>query len=247
MVKDAGATSTFLTFPKRSHGWGDRMNVQLIRTAVSLHPSVKSKVTALPGGAAEGDAYISPVDGKIHVWVDAYAIDNIGTIEPADWWAFTPSTGYLVYVEDEQSFYIWAGAWIFCWQVGAAHREVQRELTFYNPYRIRKSSTIFYYVAGTEFTIPAGAAGSGASLEIASSVAIVFSIQHNGATVGTISFDAASTSGVVTIASEVVVHPSIDENEFTPAHSLRIVSPAETYEAEGLAVSIKGMIRSIDQ
>ena len=248
MVKDAGATNTFQTFVKQSHAWGDLMNVQLIRTAVSLHPSVISRTGAVPGSASEGDAYLNTSDNKIYVWVDAYATDGGGTIEPADWWTFTPSNGYLVYVADEQSYYVAdGGAWIFVLAVGAAHREVQRELTFYNPYRLRKNSVLFYYTAGTEFTIPAGAPGSGASLEVAPTGVMVFTILHNATPIGTITFAAASTTGVVSIASEVVVHASIDENEFTAAHSVSIVSPADTYTAEGLTVSIKGKIRSIDQ
>lgn len=248
MAKNIGSTSTFRTFAKRSHNWAEPMNEQIIRTATTLQASCKSKTTALPTSGVEGDIYINPSDGKINVWVDARPLDLVGTMAPAEWYVLAPAPGFLIFVEDELTFCVYTGgAWVEVWDLNNTHRVVEREMTFHVPYRIREDAVLFQYCAGTEFTIPAGAAGSGASLDVAPSAPISFSIRRNNSTIGTISFASGSTTGVVSVPSQVVVHPVAEENMYVQANTLSVVSPVSVAGAEGLSVSIKGMIRSIDQ
>lgn len=246
MTKAIGSSSSYERFPKLSNNWGRKMNEQLVRIATCMHGAVLSMTTPLPASPAVNDTYINPADGKIYVWVDEFT--DGATTEPAQWYVITPAMGLLMYVSDEQKFYVrdQYEAWQFVWDLGASHRAVEKELTFYNPYLIRKNAVIFLYCAGTEFTLPAGAPGSGASLDVAATADLTFDIQHNGSPVGTVSFAAGSLSGVVTVPSTVVVHPAIEENMYVQAHTLQIVSRAETYAAEGLSISLKGSIRSID-
>lgn len=248
MTKSIGSTSTFRTFSKRSHNWSEPMNEQIIRTATTLHGSCLSKTTPLPSVATQGDTYINPSDKRIHVWVDERPVDQFGTIAPAEWYAITATSGFMIFVIDERTFYIMLGGeWVPVWNLDQTHRIVEKELTLYAPGRLRAAETIFKYCAGTEFTIPQNAPGSGATLDVAASAPITYTIRRNGSNVGTIAFGAGQTDGVVSVPNQVVVHAAAEENMYVRANTLTVDAPADVFGAQGLSFSIKGMIRSIDQ
>lgn len=249
-MKNIGSTAQFSSFSKRSHNWGDRMNDQIVKMAVALHGSCIAFVDALPAeNMQEGDTYVLTTTKRIYVWVNEILIDTIGpVIQPAQWYEMFPAPGFLILDRQAMIYYVFAnGQWVLAWNVGAQHRVVQRELTFYNPYRVRPNSTLFLYCAGTELTLPDGVPGSGATLEVAPSGNLSLSILHNGAPIGSVFFAAGQTTGSVNVNGRRVIHPSIDDNKYVSAHTLSVVSPADTKSAEGLSMSIKGEIRSIDQ
>lgn len=246
MAKNTGRANAFRTFGKMSHNWGEGMNINLVKAAALLSGTVLSKTTAIPPTANENDTYIDPATRNIYYWVDAHHDGE--AVVPAQWWIIQPTLGLQMLVADEQKIY-WFNQdnqWQFAFDLNATHRAVQRAHNFYNPYRIRPSSVLFHYCAGTEFVIPAGAPGSGATLDIPAAGDMTFQIQHNNSVVGSIFFEAGETQGSVNVPNEVVVHPAIQESAFVRTHTLLVRSPANTYAAEGLAVSIMGKIRAID-
>lgn len=231
----------------RNHAWTRKMNKNLLRVAMSYTDSVKSMTTALPASAADGDMYIDPADGKICMWVPAFD-DNIGDPQPAQWWRMDPGIGRQVYVQDLNKVYLYnmSSAWELLVDIGATHQGIEREFAFYAPGLVRPNATLFYYIAGLEFTIEAGAPHSGATLEVAPSISIVLSIQHQDTEVGTITFAGGSKNGVISFPLERVVQPSHAENQYVKANALSILSPAATNGASGLSVTLRGKIRAID-
>lgn len=231
----------------RNHAWTRKMNKNLLRVAMSYTDSVKSMTTTLPASAADGDMYIDPLDGKICMWVPAFD-DNIGDPQPAQWWRMDPGQGRQVYVQDLNKVFLYnmSSVWELLVDIGATHRGVEREFSFYSPGLLRPSATVFYYIAGLEFTIEAGAPNSGASLETAPSATLVLPIMHQGDAVGTITFASSSKSGVIAFPNERVVQPAHAENQYVQANALSVLSPPATYGASGLSLTLRGKIRAID-
>lgn len=246
MVLNIGNAGSFVQVAKRSHEWGQKMNWQLIRLAVVTHGAALSKETAVPTTGTEGDVYIHPSNGDIYVWVEEF--EDLLDIIPAQWYVIGKSQGLKMFVADEDKWYFvnQMGEWQLLFDLNKTHRSIPREFSWYNPYLIRPSSTLFSYVATQEWVIEAGAPGSGAFCEIAPSSAVSFTIRARGPVVGSIDFAAGSQDGVVNIASEVVVLPTVEENMYERAHVFTVSSPADLYGMEGLNVTICGKIRSID-
>jgi hypothetical protein len=246
MVLPIGNAASFIQVAKRSHLWGERMNWQLIRLAVLTHGAAKSKTDSVPATGAPGDVYIHPINKNIYVWVEEF--DDGDDIIPEQWYVITRALGVTMYVADEDKWYFLnqMDEWQLKFDPSKEHRAIQREFKWYNPYLIRPNSVLFSYVATQEWVIEAGAPGSGASCEIAPSSPVTFTIFARGPQVGTITFAAGSLDGVVNIASEVVVLPTVEENQYEKAHVFQVRSPANLYGMEGLSVTICGEIRSID-
>ena len=243
---DIGAL-TQLKFAARSHGWARAMNQNLIKQAMTFGPAVESMTTNLPASAPDGTMYIDPTSKKLCMWLDAFDDQDPG-VSPAGWYAALPSRGLLVYVRDQNKYYMWnySNAWELAIDVGATHRGIEREFAFYAPGLLRPSSTLFYYVAGLEFTLQAGAPNSGAHLETAPTSQLVLPIKHQGVQIGTITFATGSTSGVVAVPVTHIVQPTNVENMYQQANVLEITSPANVYGAVGLSVTLRGMLRAID-
>ena len=247
MVLQIGNAGSFIQISKRSHNWGQRMNWQLIRLATITHGAALSKTTPIPPTGNPGDVYIHPTNDDIYVWVEEFE-DTDATV-PAQWYVIGATMGLKMYVEDVNKWFFFnqMGAWQQLFDPDKTHRAIQREFKWYNPYLIRPNSVLFSYVATQEWVIEAGAPGSGAHCEIAPvGGSVVFNIFARGPQVGTITFAAGSTDGVVDIPSEVVVLPTVEENQYEKAHVFRVRSPANTRGMEGLNVTICGKIRSID-
>lgn len=248
-MKFIGAANVFPTFNKQSHGWSEGMNQNLVKMAMLLHASCDGMVGALPGSPDVNDTYIYTADKSIYVWVDAVVDPTAGINDPAQWYVVTPVVGLTMMVADQEKYFTYTidGVWTEVWDMNATHRSLARPIAFDVPYRLRSGAKLFEYVAGMEFTIPAGAPGSGAFLDVAPTGGdLVLTIQHNSSTVGTITFDEGETEGVVDIPDEVVVYNSVMENEWMRAHNLTVLSPANTRLAEGLGVTFLGKIRAID-
>jgi hypothetical protein len=231
----------------RSNDWARQGNTNWIKMAAMFNPSVVSKTSALPESAPEGTLYIDPADKQVCMWVDAF---DDGTPGTAGWYAMGPNVGAFVYVEDQNAMYAWdknVSDWKLLVDFDAPHQYVRREFSFYVPGLVRPSATIFSYVAGMEFTLEAGAPDSGANCEIAPTSAVTFNIVKSGATIGTIAFAAGSTSGVISVPSEIVINPALPgENQYVYANVLRIYSPGNVYGMNGLNVTLRGKIRAID-
>lgn len=247
MTKSIGRAVSWNQIAKRSNGWGTKMNEQIIKFSVLMQGAVESRTDGLPGGAADWDVYINPADDKIYVWVPTF--DDGDTVHDAEWYVITPSIGLVMLVKDENKWYTYNSAsdWQMLWDPALEHRAIEREFSFYAPYRIRPSTNVFAYVATQEFTIEADPPGAGAYCEIApTGGAVVFTITAAGSPAGTITFADGATDGVVDIPVEKVVLPTILDNKYTSAQSLIVRSPANTRGMEGLNFTLSGKIRSID-
>lgn len=247
MTKNIGTPAAWTQISKGSHNWAFKMNEQIIKYGALIQGAAKSRTDALPGSGSPGDVYIHPTNDRIYVWVEEY---NDGeTVHPAEWYYITPTTGVLMLVIDENKWYCYThiGEWQMVWDPALSHRAIKCERSFYAPYLIRPSKTIFSYVSTQEFVIPAGAAGSGAFCEVApTGGSVTYNLVHQGSSQGTIVFAAGSTDGVVTVPSDIIVLPAVMENMYTQARVLTVVSPANTRGMEGLNVTLQGKIRSID-
>lgn len=250
MTKNIGVSNAWTAIGKYSQNWSQKMNQALVKMAVMLHGSVLGRVGALPGSPAVNDTYILTTDNAIYCWQPAVvdANDTPPVNDAAQWYKITPTTGDKLYVVDENKFYVFdnLSTWNMFWDPSKSHRSIQREMTFYVPYLLRANATIFSYVASTEIAFPAGAAGSGAFCEVAPSAAVVFSIRKNNAVVGTISFASGNTDGVVAFPSEAVIVPSAQDGMYLRPNVLTVTSPANIAGMQGLNVSLRGKIRSID-
>lgn len=250
MTLNIGGSNTWSYIPKFSHSWGQKYNQQMVKLALMLHGSVKGIVSTLPGSPAVNDAYILSTNRKLYVWVDAISDPNEEPAidDPAQWYEINPTIGDRFYVEDEGKMYVLNSvpAWVEFWNPAASHRAIQRELTFFVPADVRPSAVIASYVASTELAFPAGAAGSGAYCQTAPSASTTFSLRKNNVEFGTIAFASGSNDGVVTIASDTVILPAINDGLFTVANQVTIVSPSTVNGMQDLSVSLRGEIRSID-
>jgi hypothetical protein len=235
-------------FQRRSHSWGHEMNFNMIRMSMTMGPSVESRVTALPGSAAEGTMYIDPATKKLCMWIEAFD-DEEGPPLPADWYSLTPLLGQTVLVKDEYKYYLynWMNDWELAIDLGATHMGIEREFSWYAPGLMRPNATLFYYIAGIEFTIEMDAPNSGANLEVGPvGGSLVLNILHQGVGVGTITFTSGSTEGVIDFPAERIVQPAHIENQYVRANALSVTSPADTRQAQGLSVTLRGEIRPID-
>ncbi len=227
---------TMDTFGARSSGWADRMNKNLIRATVLFNASVKAIVSAEPANPGLNDNYLLSTTNQIISWVKPGA-------DAAPEWAYVrPKLFTLVYVQNEGRFYQLAeGGWTVALDPSAIPPTFQRELSLYAPGYIRPSSTVFLYVPAIEFTVPAGAPGSSAHLEVAAPQNIEFAVSgaYGG---GTITFAAGSTSGVFNFPDGLSVFPleAGVEGPFLMAHSMVIRAPQDTFDIQGLSITLLG-------
>lgn len=246
MTKNIGSAASWNQIAKRSNTWGAKMNEQIIKFGALIQGSVLSMTTPLPASPSVGDVYINPANGRVCIWVDEF---NDGeTTHPAEWYVITQTVGLVMLVRDLNKWFVYTNLdeWQMLWDPEKSHRAIPREFSFYAPYRLRPRKTIFSYVATQEFVIEAGAPGSGAFCEIAPTATVVLTISKGGVSVGTVTFTAGATDGTVSIPSEVVVLPAVEESMYTQANVLTISSPVDTFLIEGVNVTICGEIRSID-
>ena len=244
-------SSALKTFSVRSHNWTRGVNENFVKMSMGMHPSVES-IGALPSSATEGQMWINSANGKLCMWVNELN-DYAGHEDDPDyespvaagWWSMLPGVGHLVYVKDQNKYYMynWANVWELAIDIGATHRGIEREFSFYAPGILRPNAVLFYYVAGLEFTVAAGAPHSGAKLEVPASSPITFTFNRGGATV---SFGAGDTSGDVNWPSEEIIQPSHVENMYVQAHALSLTAPSNLYGAQGLSLTLRGKIRPID-
>lgn len=248
MTRNLGAASSWTMIGKRSNNWGRQMNEHMVKLAALTQGAAKSRTTAIPsaGSASEGDIYIDPATDRVYIFVPAW--NDGDTAYPDDWYFVTPTPGLVMFVDDENKWYCFTqlGEWQMLWDPTLTHRSVQREFSFYNPYMVRKKAILFSYVATQETTIEEDAPGSGAFCEVAPTDVVVLNLLHNGTSVGSITFAAGETEGVVSFPAEVTITPTIEETMYTQARVFQIRSPNDTFGMEGLNVTIKCKIRSID-
>lgn len=235
-------------FQAQSHTWGRKMNLNMIKMSMLTGPAAESMTTSLPGSAAEGTVYIDPATKKLCMYVSGFDDDD-GAPMPADWYSLQPNIGQMCLVKDQNKVYLfnWALDWELAIDLGATHRGVEVERAWYAPGLMRPSATLFYYVAGLEFTIEAGAPNSGATLEVGPvGGSLVLPIRHQGLEVGTITFTSGSLEGTIDFPSERVIQPSHTENQYVRANALSVTSPSNIRQASGLSVTLRGKIRAID-
>lgn len=217
------------------HGWGDDMSRNFLKMATLFHPAVISRSTPLPTSAVDGATYIDPTTGFINVWFNG------------EWNTISPKEGVLIYVADEQAYVHFShnGEWVTAIDLNAVQPPVPRSLNVYVPGRIRPDAPVYRYVAAMEFTLPAGAPGSSARLDIAPVGANVTFNVTGGSGSGTITFADGSTVGAFDIPSEIVTLPSETQGEFAGAQAFTITAPSELHGAEGLTISLRGQVRPL--
>lgn len=87
-----------------SNNWEAQHDPDTRMLSVLCQAAVISRVTNLPGSPANGDIYIVPV-GQPNA-------DSIAARDNGAWVYYTPKEGWLVYVKDEDTLYLWNGtAW----------------------------------------------------------------------------------------------------------------------------------------
>ena len=230
---------------KQSHLWARTMNENLIRLSMGISAAVISRVADLDTivGPAEGDTYLDLTDGSICTWLDAF--DDGVAAEPAKWWYVLPAHGMLLTVASERKVYLFTNdnGWEVVLDLDAAPNPVQRNFAFFAPGPLRPNAVIFRYVAGMPLAFEEGAPGSGASLLTAPSSDLVLTLQGTGGQWGTITFLAGQTDGVVDIPARYVIHNGLPaEWQYVQAQHLEIRSPANTFGAQGLNVTLRGEI-----
>lgn len=237
---------TLTRFAMGSHAWGRSMNVNAIRTSMLLQPAVLSRVASLPGSPAINDRYLNTTTNRLCMWIDSF-YDGTAT-EPAQWVELMPTVGMLIFVEDEEKFYVWRqeNEWQVAIDLNEVHQAVEREFAFYAPGKIRPSNPVFYYIAGMELTLESGAPGSHALLDVAPSGGLTFPIYHNNTQIGSVNFGSGATEGSVSISGERVIYDAWSESQQVRAHSLRVDAPADLKGAQGLSVTLRGKIRAMD-
>lgn len=235
---------SFSRFLLRSHSWGRGMNDNLTKMAILLKGGVLSMTTPIPETGAINDSYIDPASGDIVMRVAAF--DDGETSFAEDWVAITPDIGVHIYVADQQKFYVcnWHRDWEETVDLADSLPSVPRELSFYVPGAIRPSAIIFQYVAGIDIVFPNDNEHSGAVLDVAPSEPITFNINTSGGA-GTITFAASSTDGVVDFASETEVYASLMDGATVTPNMLTISSPSDLKGAQGLTVTLRGVIEGV--
>lgn len=102
---------------------------------------------------------------------------------------------------------------------------------FFNPGTPLASQPFAISITARDFSLLAGSADKFAKCEVAPSVGIVFDIQKNGVSIGTVDFAAAATTGVVTFVSQV---------DFVAGDELSIVAPGNLGGITGCRFTFAG-------
>lgn len=221
----------FSQFTRYSHNWDAGMNGNFVKLSMLLHPSVKNLVTNFPATAAENQGLIETSTGRI------------GMFSNGQWWTVAPKIGALVYVEDLDQYWQFNpyNQWSMAIDLNAVYAPIERNLSFYAPGLVRPNSTLFTYIPTMEFTLPAGAPGSHATLAeppIGGDLVILM----GGST---IVFPEGQVVGTFNVPSEMVIHPSETEGMYAQP-SILTIRTTQTRNAEGLSLSLRGKIRAID-
>lgn len=133
-------------------------------------------------------------------------------------------------IDDDEFVHYNGTSWVTALDLSALPGTTPEQMAFYAPGRIRPNRTTFMYVPAIEKTIVGGMVGSTASLEVAPSGGnLVFSINANGST-GTITFADGSATGTISFDPSDAVLPV--------GSAFLVTAPSNTYEAEGLTLSI---------
>lgn len=202
-----------------SNGWADTLSPDLRMLSALVQPRAKSRVTALPGTPTAGDIYIVPSGAasnpnEIAIW------DN------STWVYFVPTEGYTMYVIDEDRFVTFLGtSWVeayMLYDIGFFLADVMTDLEL-----------VAKFIAVRKFTIPAGAPGSKANAEVASTGDVSMSLKKNGTEFGTVRFNISAT-GAFSAASAT---------SFAAGDILTVVAPA-TADATlaDVALTLKGVL-----
>ena len=237
-----GSMGSYSRFSRHSHNWDTGMNRNLIKAGTSFHLAVDSRVASLPGSPSEGDAVMLTGDGSINVFLEG------------EWYTMSPTIGVSCYVSSEECVYLYVPGistpeWQLFYDLNADHPAIERNLSFFQPGLVRPSATMFHFIPTMEFKLPAGAPNSFATLDVAPSggnLVLTITATSSGGT-GTVTFADGSTTGVFSIPSDIVVLPADFETMYSTPQELTITTPASTYNAEGLSLSLKGEIRAIDE
>lgn len=103
--------------------WNTGMDANLLKIGrVGMHLSVIDRdLTAPPGSPADGDAYIpaATATGDWATHEDEIAIYNADT-SPGSWVFYTPSTGWVAYIEDEEVLSVYKEGSGVLWSAGVA-------------------------------------------------------------------------------------------------------------------------------
>lgn len=245
IVRNMGPLIPMKTFAPGNNMWSQGMNENLIKMSMTIASSVKSRTQAIDavGSPAEGDIYLDPATGFLVVWMVDVPQDLGGTL--TGWFAATPRSGSLFYVQDEQIFigFTDGNVWTELINFAEPYTPVARTLAFYVPGLPRANVDLFKYVSGFSLTLLADSEGHGAGLDVAPSEDITFSIRHGNTEVGTITFDDGSTTGSVNIGAPIIVNNALPaESKYTQSQVLTVKSPTNLHGAQGLNVTFSAEI-----
>lgn len=238
MVVNIG-DSTFSTFTKGSHDWSGGMNTNFLKMSVLLHGAARSRTTNImdANSVSNLSTFIDPENG------------NIYTAVSGEWNVITPADGYVMYIIDADEMAVFRSGigWRRLIAVDAEMGSAPRELAFFMSGAIKPSDVIYRYVCGVEFTLPAGAAGSVARLDVAPTS--TFQLIGSGGTGGNfiITFAANSKNGVFTSSSDIFFQPTTVQNLYQSPNVMEIKSPADVFGASGLTVTLRGKVRPINE
>ena len=174
------------------------VNRALRRADVIIQLGVIDKdTTAPPGSPADGDAYIVP-PGATGAWLGH--TEHVAYYSNG-WLFLIPQQGWLCYVIDEASFYVFVAGSPQQWVIlttggGGGATDIDLGMCF--PGTPITAQLMFKFVAVRAFSFPANFTGSSGHIGTNPTGSFVMNVSVAGAAVGTITI---STGGVFTFAT----------------------------------------------
>lgn len=237
-------------------GWGDDVNLDLLKASVLLQAGVKSRLAAVPG---------APADGDIHILTAAPNAQKIAVRDNGAWVYLTPLEGWWVYDQGTNEYLTFDGA---AWSVfeaggggsgvpdggttgqvltkisdadgdadwadsaggggGGGSSDLYRFGSFFTTMPAA-DEVVMLHVATDDFSLPADLAGSVFKVGTNPSGTVVLTLYLNDDEIGTASITAG---GVVTLDG--------DGGDVVAGDLLALVAPADSLGLANTAFTFRG-------
>jgi len=210
-------------------GWGDAATEDLRKLSILSQPVVFSFVTELPDSPTNGDRHVLTAEDS-----NSGAANSIIYWDVDTWVYISPLEGWEVWnIGDSTKYRFNGAAWV---AAESAEAFTGMDPAFFFVGGTGDASRRVTYVPARAFSLPVSLTGSQAFAETpttddSNSASVAFDIQKNGASIGTITFDGGSQTGVFTFASGV---------SFAAGDRLSIVAPADLGALLGISITLMG-------
>lgn len=205
--------------------WGPEMDANLLKLSTLVQGAVISRIAAVPGSPAEGDAYVltaAPHD------------QNVAVYDDGAWVYFAPAEGWWFYDRDANKYISFDGAaWVEYVSGGGGGGGGGGDDALYRfggffTSEPGANEVVMRHVATDAFTVPADLDGSYVVVDGNPSATTELSVQLNGVEFATISIDNA---GVVTLAG--------DETDVVAGDVVAVVAPADSNDLANVAFTFR--------